>query len=582
MSIDPVVPDGGQNGNGVEPPPQSFDDNAEHVEFGSFDHSEIPLEKEEWPVIIIGSSMVGMMTGLLLGYHGIKSISFDSHAPSGTHPRAAGLNYRTVEILRQLGLDKLAQAESAKEFDVNAGMLVVEKIIGGKVIAQVQEKDAEIITEVTPGEGWLWITQAMFEPLLRANAGKFGCTQLYGRLVVHYEEDEDGVLVVVKDLNNQEYKKYRAKYLVACDGNRSSTRVKEGIKLSGAGVLRNSLSLRITGDMSPHLGTRSVHGVIYVLNSNISGGFRLENQGQSAIVMVNRAGDKNDFPKGSVTPEEARKYVYDLSGLPEDMDLSIAPCSYWTMTSYVADRLQSRRGRVFIAGDAAHTMPPTGGLGGNTGVADAHNLAWKLAFVLKGLASTELLETYSRERQAIDAFVVDQATRRFYNRVDHVQPPVEEEADLDVELGARYADGATVGADKSVTKPFENILEPSGGVGCRFPHVWLSGSQTRISTLDLVKQKLVLVAAEPQSPWIAAAEKLPVSHVIDSYELHKSSAPWQDAEGKVRVKCQLQPGEALLVRPDGFIAWRSRTNSKNDVDQVSELQGVLHQLLGIR
>lgn len=494
------------------------------------------------------------------------------------------MNYRTVEILRQLGLDEEAKGESAKEFDIDAGMLVVEKLVGGKVIAQVQENNPAEVKDVTPCTSWLWITQAMFEPLLRSKASRFGCTQMYGKLVVHYEEDEAGVLVVVQDLETKQYQKYRAQYLVACDGNRSSTRIKEGIKLSGAGVLRDSLSIRIVGNLARYLGTRSVHGVVYVLNPNVSGGFRLENQGKAAIVMVNRAGDKNNFPAGSVTPEEARKYVHELSGLPKDMDLQVQGCSYWTMTSYNADRLQSHGGRVLIAGDAAHTVPPTGGLGGNTGIGDAHNLAWKLAFVLKGFASRALLRTYTKERQPVDAFTVDQATRRFYNRVDNVQPPLPEEGNLTVELGYRYADGAIVtgnrGDGERSQEPFENPLKPSGTAGTRFPHAWLDSENVKVraSTLDLVQQKLIVVATEPQSPWVAAAQAVASRGMpeIAFYELHESSTPWRDANGVLRAKCQLQAGEALLVRPDGFIAWRARAESKH----ADVLQSVLHKLLG--
>lgn len=494
------------------------------------------------------------------------------------------MNYRTVEILRQLGLEEEAKAESGKEFDIDAGMLVVEKLVGGKVIAQVQENNPAEVQDVTPCTSWLWITQAMFEPLLRSNAGKFGCTQLYGKLVVHYEEEANGVLVVVQDLKTKGCKKYRAQYLVACDGNRSSTRIKEGIKLSGVGTLRNSLSMRIVGDLTPHLGTRSVHGVVYVLNPDISGGFRLENQGKAAIVMLNRAGGRDDFPEGSVTPEEARRYVYDLSGLPEEMDLEVQNCSYWTMTSYNADRLQSHGGRVLIAGDAAHTVPPTGGLGGNTGIGDAHNLAWKLAFVLKGLASHELLQTYTRERQPVDAFAVDQATKRFYNRVDHVQPPIAEEANLTVEIGYRYADGAVVheeGCGARREEPFEDPLAPSGTAGSRFPHVWLQCENTDaepVSTLDLVRRNMVLVAAERDSPWVAVAQAAASRGLmpIDAYELHETSTPWRDVGGKLREKCKLQVGEALLIRPDGFIAWRAKSVECS----IDALQWVLQRLLG--
>lgn len=186
------------------------------------------------------------------------------------------MNHRTSEILRQLGLEQLASDQNARKFDIDVGMLVVEKLVGGKTLAYPQENDPEEVAEVTPCR-WLWITQAMFQPLLRANGSKFGCTQVHNQLVLDYEEDEDDVLVVVQDLKTKELKKYRSKYLVACDDNRSSTRKKEGISFDGDGTLRNSLSIRTAGNLSPYLGTRSVYGVIYVNNAEVNGGFRLEN-----------------------------------------------------------------------------------------------------------------------------------------------------------------------------------------------------------------------------------------------------------------------------------------------------------------
>ena len=123
--------------------------------------------------------------------------------------------------------------------------------------------------------------QATFEPLLRANGPEFGCTQVYGKLVVHYEENDDDVIVVVQDLKSKEFKKYRSRYLVAYDGNRSDTRNKEGIHFHGVGTLRNSLSIRVAGNMSSYLDTRSVYGVIQINNPEVNSKSRLENQGMS-------------------------------------------------------------------------------------------------------------------------------------------------------------------------------------------------------------------------------------------------------------------------------------------------------------
>lgn len=505
------------------------------------------------------------------------------------------MNYRTSEIFRQLDLEQLARDQSAKEFDIDAGMLVVEKLVGGKTLALLQENDPKEVADVTPST-WLWITQAMFEPLLRANGPKFGCTQEYGKLVVHYEEDNDGVIVVVQDLATKELKKYRSKYLVACDGSRSSTRRKEGISFDGVGTLRNSLSIRIAGNLSPFLGTRSVYGVIYVNNSEVNGGFRLENQGQNGIAMINRAGGRNDFPEGSVTLEQARQYVQSLSGLPDDAGLKVESVSYWTMTSYVADRLQSHKGRVFIAGDAAHTMPPTGGLGGNTGIGvsleivvnvsiaelvpqDAHNLAWKLALVLKGQAARSLLDSYTVERQPVNTFTVEQATARFYNRVDHVQPPVSEEANLTVELGYAYPQGALVhGEGFQLGRCFESPSSPSASAGTRFPHMFVERGDKIISSLDLIKQNLVLVATEPNSPWIQAAQAV-TTLKIDAYELNESSSPVRDRNGTLKSKCKLESGGALLIRPDGFIAWRAET--RREESHFDTFNDVLRQILGV-
>lgn len=272
-----------------------------------------------------------------------------------------------MEIFRQLRLEELFQKESAKNFDLDAGMIIVERLVAGKVIASIQESDPKEVAKVSPSVR-LWLTQNMFESLLRQNAKDYGALQVFGETVVHYEEQADGVVVVVQNTETKAFKKYRADYLVACDGNRSATRAKENIECYGPGVLGDAISINFKADLTPYLGTRAVHGVTYISNSNIDVGFRLESGGKGGFQIVTRTGDRNGFPPDSVTEKEARKYFYDASGLDHEINLEVESIPYWTTAGFRSERFGSKNGRVFIAGDAAHVMPPSGGMGGNTGI----------------------------------------------------------------------------------------------------------------------------------------------------------------------------------------------------------------------
>jgi 2-polyprenyl-6-methoxyphenol hydroxylase-like FAD-dependent oxidoreductase len=259
------------------------------------------------------------------------------------------------------------EQESVLNFDLDAGMLVVESLVGGKVLMRIQESDPAKTAEVTPAKR-LWLTQNMFEPLLRTEAHRFGAQQKFSTNVVHYEEQADGVIVIVQDLETKKYFKYKTDYLVATDGSRSATRKFEGIEWRGPGIQSNNISVNFRADLTPYLGSRAVHGVTYITNPKISAGFRLEGAGKAGFMIVSSTKDRQEFEPDSVTADEAKQYFCDASGIKAEIDIQVDSVSYWTAAAFNADHYSSKRGRVFLAGDAAHVVPPTGGMGGNTGI----------------------------------------------------------------------------------------------------------------------------------------------------------------------------------------------------------------------
>jgi hypothetical protein len=225
----------------------------------------------------------------------------------------------------------------------------------------------------------------------------------------------------------------------------------------------------------------------------------------------------------------------------------------------VARAFQS--GRIFLAGDAAHLMPPNGGFGGNTGIHDAHNLAWKLALVLKGVAGPTLLDSYEAERRPVSRFTVEQAYTRYVTRTApylgarDFEPLVN---DLDIELGYLYCSQAIL-SEEGDGGPHEDPRQPSGRPGSRAPHVWLMRGGERISTLDLFGRSFVLLANSQGSRWCAAARAAAGRFQDAEMDAHHvGTALLRDAEARFSQAYGLSPSGATLVRPDGFVAWRAK------------------------
>ncbi len=504
----------------------------------------------EAPVLIVGGGMVGLCAAAFLAEHGIASTVIERLTESSPLPRAAFFHMRTLEMFRALGIERAVQEASERDF-VPDGALVAYESVAGRKVADIIPTLNEGVTDLSPCRR-LFVNQPTLEPILRERARAAGATVLGGFEVIDVRQDAASVTVRVRAVSGGAERELSGRYLIAADGAHSVVRQRLGIDYEGRRAFSQSLTIYFRADLSPWLGEKPL-SIVYVNNPVLAGFFRMNRSGKAGFLAVNIVGD----PK--VDPEAAANAAADVSerrlielirggaGVP-DLPVQIDGFTRWRATAVVARRW--REGRIFIAGDAAHLMPPNGGFGGHTGIHDAHNLAWKLAFVLQGRAGEGLLDSYESERKPVARFTVEQAFSRYVDRtapwLRASEKPEPLAHDFDIELGYLYGVPGEVHADPRTT---------SGRPGSRAPHVWLMRGAERISTLDLVRG-MTLIAAARGGEWARAGRRISTELAVPlaASEIGRDLA---DPDGRFATAYGLSPEGAALMRPDGFIAWRS-------------------------
>jgi putative polyketide hydroxylase len=514
---------------------------------------------EEVPVLIVGGSLVGLTTALLLARHGVKALAVERHSGTAIHPRAGHFQIRTIEILREMGLEDEGRRKARETYDPEGGIIAVESLAGKEVARFIPNLNVGVDDRSPTGR--LFLDQDVLEPMLRRTAEELGARLRYRTEMTSFEQDAKRVRAVVRNLDSGEESEVVARYMVAADGNRSRVRKALGIEMHGYGLLSKSVTLYFEADCAPYLQGRN-SGVFYVHNPTLRGFFRLNRAGQRGFLAINVVGadvtrDEAVNVSQSINEERALELLRAAIGVP-GLPMKVRQIVPWDAEANVAARFSE--GRVFLAGDAAHVVPPNGGFGGNTGVQDAHNLAWKLAMVVKGQADPKLLETYDDERRPVGAFTVDQAYGRYATRVvpergkENLKPIVD---DLLIEIGYRYRSSAVIGGsagDPLIQHPDKLKAAP----GTRAPHVVLERDGASISTLDLFGEHFVLLAGPEGGAWRAAAEEAAsaLGVPIDVWQIGGERG-LRDIKGRFLEAYALGPAGAVLVRPDSFVAWRA-------------------------
>jgi 2-polyprenyl-6-methoxyphenol hydroxylase-like FAD-dependent oxidoreductase len=529
------------------------------------------------PVVIAGGGLVGMAAAAFLARHGVAAMVVERLRGGSPLPRAAHFHLRTLELLRAIGVEDEVKRRSELDFVPEGAIVSMESLAGRKLADIVPGLNVGVDDALSPCRR-LFVTQPGLEAILRRQATDAGARVIEGSEVAAVEQDDDGVTVVVRDIDSGDERRLRTSYLVGADGAHSTVREASGIPFDGRGVFSNSMTIYFTADLAPQMLGKPL-SVIYVNNPVFDGFFRLAKDCRSGFLVVNTLGDPATNPDPAdaakdTSVERMTEFVRAGAGVP-DLDVRIDGVARWRSSADVARRYHD--GRVLLAGDAAHVMPPNGGFGGNTGVQDAYDLAWKLALVIEGAAAPALLSTYDAERRPVGRLTVEQAYTRYVTRTApyldarDIQPFV---ADLEIELGYAYRSPAVVADRGDDDPPVHGDPRLTRALpGTRAPHLWLERDGRgggRRSTLDLFGRDFVLLAAADGTAWCdaaaAAVAAVPgarlTAHCVGSRDLAVS-------DGSFTAAYDVSRTGAVLVRPDGFVAWRARSGSCHPAETLA-------------
>jgi putative polyketide hydroxylase len=519
------------------------------------------------PVLISGGGPVGLTASLLLSRHGVRSLLVERHPSTALTPKARGINARTMEVFRQCGID--AAIRDAGLPEGRMGLIVWTETLAGKEIERrVPGRATAKNMAATPLKNCL-CAQDDLEPVIRRFAESAEpATLRFNTELTSFSQRPGAVTGMLTDRTTGEGTPFTARYLIAAEGAQSRVRRALGVKMTGEEKVYDSVNILFHADLTQWVEHRPA-ALYFVEQQDLRATFLTIN-GRDRWGFLIHSPKQYGWQPQDFTPEFCSELIRKAVGV-QDLAVSVLGVGPWEASAIVADHY--RVGDVFLAGDAAHEMPPTGGFGLNTGVQDVHNLAWKIAAVLGGKADDKLLDSYHAERQPFGQIVTQNSLANAMSmgrstRQSNALPRREFLNEQGLIFGACYQSMAVVPDGTppiAVDDPVTEYL-PSGRPGSRAPHVWLMRGNEQISTIDLFGPHFVLLAGRDGDAWRRAAQGIGISWPpLTAFTVGKDGEV-VDPDGNWHEAYGVDTDGAVLVRPDGHVAWRSRTSASNPIE----------------
>lgn len=540
-------------------------------------------------VLIVGGGPVGLGAAIELARHEIDVTVVEREVEPSHHPKARGFRIRTMELFRLWGIESSLRERALKD---NSARFIYCDSLAGKEFGR--NPDVLPLLEPFSPTGPCRIGQDVAEAALRTRIDREpGITSEFGVECVGLVDRGDEVIATLRDCSTGDEHEVAASYVIAADGIGSGIRSELGIEMQGKPLIAYWQSIYWRGEIDDLTAHRPC---VQFLTNPDSGRFvtvaMVDRRRWVTLLMLPPTETRPPQPSADESVEIVRSAVGRA-----DLEVDVIDVATWRLSAQVASSM--RAGRIFLAGDAAHSLPPTGGFGMNTGLQDVHNLAWKLALVLRHGADEQLLASYDIERRAIaqanTAWSAGNAGAMSDIRTAIVEadgPRLAELLDrqrlhhaaLPQDLGFHYDAGAIVrdnGAgprEELASDPAE--FEPIAAPGYRAPHLWLGDGERRISTLDLFDRRFVLLTGPEGHAWLSAVDMIrgDLDVPIDAYAVGGAEAALRDPSGEFLDRYGIDSDGAVLVRPDGHVAWRSPSG---EADHAERLRAVLLGL-GIR